>query len=396
MEDAFGVGASEEMTYGSVQPKPRALHAEVGELPRLSRPRGFVVGVATLGAAALLAIGVSGLLSSARTALPAAAAGDDDVRPSALVASTKNGLDTQCVGGSYDTRNLVKGAKVSFDTTSPMILHATVDVSFSGEVFQHSKDVLVSIEYHPNASTLSPLWSPKQEIDCSRSPGSDNEGTVTIHRLRPGTLYHFAVWVQAIGEDYGSREYIGTFHTPRTGFARFDGQPFLKLGGVTPTFEIATFAAVPGYKVQERSENGKVKYFEGLIGVDAEGWVVWYYHSCAVEAWDFLEGGEIVLLSRSDGDCDANPNGKKSWEKDIRNVSDGMSARAEATPETRDAYRWNANSQIQIISNMGRLSEQFVQARPKARARARARIFAGAFFSHAAAALARRAARDTR
>ena len=163
---------------------------------------------------------------------------------------------------------------------------------------------------------------------------------------------------------------------------------------MTPTFEIATFAAVPGYKFQARSENGKVKYFEGLIGVDAEGWVVWYYHSCAVEAWDFLEGGEIVLLSRSDGDCDANPNGKKSWEKDIRNVSDGMSARAEATPETRDTYRWNANSQIQIISNMGRLSEQFVQARP-ARARARARICGGDFFSRGGS-LARRAARDTR
>ena len=175
------------MTYGSAAEAAGA--ARGGErAAAVSRPRGFVVGVATLGAAALLAIGVSGLLSSARTALPAAAAGDDDVRPSALVASTKNGLETQCVGGSYDTRNLVKGAKVSFDTTSPMILHATVDVSFSGEVFQHSKDVLVSIEYHPNASTLSPLWSPKQEIDCSRSPGSDNEGTVTIHRLRPGTL----------------------------------------------------------------------------------------------------------------------------------------------------------------------------------------------------------------
>ena len=94
---------------------------------------------------------------------------------------------------------------------------------------------------------------------------------------------------------------------------------------------------------------------------------MWYYHSCP-DGRGTPEGGEIVLLSRSDGDCDANPNGKKSWEKDIRNVSDGMSARAEATPETRDTYRWNANSQIQIISNMGRLSEQFVQVRDRARA----------------------------
>ena len=109
--------------------------------------------------------------------------------------------DSQCDFGSYDKRNLLKEVKVSFDTTRPMILMATVDLEFSGEVFQHSKDLLVSIEYHPNASTLLPLWSERQEIDCSRSPGADISSPhspyypyrrgfglrPTCHRARPST-----------------------------------------------------------------------------------------------------------------------------------------------------------------------------------------------------------------
>ena len=106
-----------------------------------------------------------------------------------------------------------------------------------------------------------------------------------------------SVSVQAIGEDYASREYVGTFETPKTGFARFDGHAFLALGGDTPSFEIATFAVTPAIEVASTSGSSD-KYFEGLVGVDAEGWVVWYYHACDVEAWDFLPGGEVRSDSR--------------------------------------------------------------------------------------------------
>jgi hypothetical protein len=50
--------------------------------------------------------------------------------------------------------------------------------------------------YHANGSSLAPLWSQKQEIDCSRAVGSSNDGTVTVHRLRAEWTYTFAVWVQ--------------------------------------------------------------------------------------------------------------------------------------------------------------------------------------------------------
>ena len=245
------------MSYGSVQPKPRALHAEVGELPRLSRPRGFVVSVATLGAAALLAIGVSGLLSSARTA--AARRRGDAARPSAFVASTKNGLDTQCIGGSYDTRNLVKGAKVSFDTTSPMILHATVDVSFSGEVFQHSR-------------TCSSRSVPSQRVDALAAVVAEAGDRLLAlarigqrgHRHDPPAAagHHVSLCGVGAGDRRGLRVARVHRHVPHAAHgvrASTSSLPQARRRGRV----FATFAAVPGYKVQERSENGKVSTSRG-------------------------------------------------------------------------------------------------------------------------------------
>ena len=33
------------------------------------------------------------------------------------------------------------------------------------------------------------------------------------------------------------------------------------------------------------------KSFDGMLGVDGEGHVVWYYHLAGFEAWDFLPSG---------------------------------------------------------------------------------------------------------
>ncbi|KAH8057252.1 hypothetical protein JL722_6901 [Aureococcus anophagefferens] len=43
------------------------------------------------------------------------------------------------------------------------------------------------------------------------------------------------------------------------------------------------------------------KSFDGMLGVDGEGHVVWYYHLAGFEAWDFLENGNVALVARRQG-----------------------------------------------------------------------------------------------
>jgi hypothetical protein len=37
------------------------------------------------------------------------------------------------------------------------------------------------------------------------------------------------------------------------------------------------------------------KEFEGIVAIDGEGYVVWYYHLYAAESWDFLPDHQIVI-----------------------------------------------------------------------------------------------------
>jgi len=81
--------------------------------------------------------------SAAASAAPAAPAASSASSVFAVEGDLHN---SQCTSGSYDKRDLIKSVSVSFDSSSSMILHANIDVAFSGELFQHSKDALVSIE----------------------------------------------------------------------------------------------------------------------------------------------------------------------------------------------------------------------------------------------------------
>ena len=65
---------------------------------------------------------------------------------------------------------------------------------------------------------------------------------------------------------------------------------------------MATFAISPGIVVNGTGPDGEALNFEGLVAVDAEGWVVWYYHTCSPVAWDFTPG-EYVAIVNSKATC---------------------------------------------------------------------------------------------
>ena len=268
--------------------------------------------------------------------------------PSARSAATmvsalksQSGDNSYCLEGSAVSRDMVLDAYARADVSGKMNLKQTIHFTF-GDVASYSKDLMVSIEYHANHSSLTPLWSDRVLVTTSMKAGVTNTGEVHIMRLRAKTGYTFSVWVQAVGEDFATKEYTSTFTTVGTGYARFDDQPLLTLMADTPSFEMATFAVYPAYEVNATGPHGtgaEDKEFEGLIAVDAEGWVVWYYHTQALQAWDFTAEGDVILLDRSDGSLA----GETSR---THNVSGAI---------------WNANSQMQIVSNTGNKQSQFIQ-----------------------------------
>ena len=81
------------------------------------------------------------------------------------------------------------------------------------------------------------------------------------------------------------------------------------------------------------------KFFEGLLAIDAEGYVVFMYSSCALEAWDRWPNGDIVALARSGGGCDAG-----------------------AAPAGFADAGGSANSRLNVIGPDGELRAQYVAA----------------------------------
>jgi hypothetical protein len=76
-----------------------------------------------------------------------------------------------------------------------------------------------------------------------------------------------------------------------------------------------------------------------LLAIDAEGYVVWYYHAWSLEAWDFLPDNGVVLVARDDG---TKLDGAKTYREDGRT--------------------YNGNSQLQEISPLGDIRQQFISA----------------------------------
>ena len=123
------------------------------------------------------------------------------------------------------------------------------------------------------------------------TPLETTQGELEMYRLRAKTTYDYTIYVQVLGDDYATMEYSGDFTTGGTGYPRFDDAPYLHIGGSNPSFETGTFAISPGIVVNGTGPDGETLNFEGLVAVDAEGWIVWYYHTCSPAAWDFTPSG---------------------------------------------------------------------------------------------------------
>ena len=76
-----------------------------------------------------------------------------------------------------------------------------------------------------------------------------------------------------------------------------------------------------------------------MLAIDAEGYVVWYYHAWSLEAWDFLPDNGVVLVARDDG---TKLDGAKTYREGGRT--------------------YNGNSQLQEISPLGDIRKQFISA----------------------------------
>ena len=93
---------------------------------------------------------------------------------------------------------------------------------------------------------------------------------------------------------------------------QLDATPYVQVDGATPSWAMATFALDEVYvgdsiSAQELAADGYPgnKNFAGLVAVDAEGYVVWRYHLWALESWDFLPGGGLVLQADADSQLDS-------------------------------------------------------------------------------------------
>ena len=73
-------------------------------------------------------------------------------------------------------------------------------------------------------------------------------------------------------------------------------------------------------------------------------YVVWYYHLDELEAWDFLPGRDLVVVARGQGGpADQHPYDFTTGDGD-------------------DKEYWTSNSQLQQISNLGEIQQQYISS----------------------------------
>ena len=261
-----------------------------------------------------------------------------------------------------------------------------------------SETLTAAVQYAPHNTTLPALWSAATDLVCSEG---DAKVELSLFRLRPHTEYTANVYFCAVDGDTrnssinrcssSSETWLSssaasvaevTFKTGRTGVPRFDDGPLARVERVhafeTPGWDMVTFA----YNVDVESSSSSSTpldnsagsaartHFDGVVAIDAEGWVVWYYHLRSTVGWDFLPyasdgtGGGIVLMSDSlkqsltwktydDADDDDDDDSRAASTR-----HDDALLAVRSTPTT---HHWLANSQLQHVTPYGELESQFVQ-----------------------------------
>ena len=216
----------------------------------------------------------------------------------------------------------------------------------------------VAAMYAPVSNTSLPaLWSPMLGFSSASNVSTTTDGVTTktehavelaLARLRADTTYDVTVYVRIKDDDSSESDaeavWKGTFHSLTSGYPRFDMGAFVGIEGETPSFQMATFA-IMGDRVMKTVD----KDFYGLVAIDAEGYVVWYYHMLFLEAWDFLpDSHDLVLQSENSG----NMFGDKP----------GLAWKGTTTEDNGRTRHWAGNSQLHQISPLGELREQYLQS----------------------------------
>ena len=126
-----------------------------------------------------------------------------------------------------------------------------------------------------------------------------------------------------------SLEYSEDFKTASTGFPAFDDGAYVSVTGSVPTYEIVTFATTKDGGADKSTD----LTFTGLLAVDAEGYLVWYYHLDQLEAWDFLPDHDVVIVARGQGGYD--DRNELTYTTDTNAASEAITSVSEASAETK-------------------------------------------------------------
>ncbi|KAH8044364.1 hypothetical protein JL722_14756 [Aureococcus anophagefferens] len=257
------------------------------------------------------------------------------------VAPSQASLRLQALGGSCGSFGDARGLLLSTPAlhappaSAKMNLYANLTFDVAS-----AEGCTVAARYAPAESSLPPLWL---SSDCSAT-------SFALLRLRPSTFYDVALVVSVDGAT--TIEWRGAFETQGTGWAAFDEDRAPRrqrdedhLGFDDPTSRARRpllREIRPGTRRRRskyNSTHNRTKEFDGLLAIDAEGYVVWYYHAWSLEAWDFLPDNGVVLVARDDG---TKLDGAKTYRDDGRT--------------------YNGNSQLQEISPLGDIRKQFISA----------------------------------
>ncbi|KAH8065072.1 hypothetical protein JL722_1972 [Aureococcus anophagefferens] len=228
------------------------------------------------------------------------------------VAPSQASLRLQALGGSCGSFGDARGLLLSTPAlhappaSAKMNLYANLTFDVAS-----AEGCTVAARYAPAESSLPPLWL---SSDCSAT-------SFALLRLRPSTFYDVALVVSVDGAT--TIEWRGAFETQGTGWAAFDEDRGARRQRAS----------------KYNSTHNRTKEFDGLLAIDAEGYVVWYYHAWSLEAWDFLPDNGVVLVARDDG---TKLDGAKTYRDDGRT--------------------YNGNSQLQEISPLGDIRKQFISA----------------------------------
>ena len=284
-----------------------------------------------VAAAALLVVAWFGVLAPLHKAQSPAALDAVGAKPNNAAPPGED------AGGDADA--LATATATIPDADALMPLYATVAVKFGSDFV--GSTLSVSVEYKPRkGSSLPSLWTAPETFVVD---GMSATYSVDLFRLRAAQDYVYRVFAAAEGA--AATEVAGGYFTAQsTGWHRFDSGAYAAVSGDAPSFEVGAFAVYPSYTAHEQAK----QWFQGLVAVDAEGWVVWMYSLCMLEAWDFLPDHTIALIARSDGSC-----------SELTDHGKGTSAKSF---KGEDGSLYEANSQLQKILPDGTLVTQFIES----------------------------------